>query len=381
MTIALGILGQQCLVIGADTEESYGSQKYQQGKIISFWRGGPNPLGAICISGAGSAAHIDASAQEIVRYFEHFTGTMDEFETWLKDFVRTFWVRHIKPFVGRVSDVPEFELVIGARHEHTTRLWTTQQTVINRNNPYVVVGISRGASQALLGQLYQPFPSLNVAALLATYVIRQAKLSAIGVGLDTEIRFIYLEGSSLVPDERIKAWEEIFSRYQHLQREMFSYVSGFSELVVRLPGVVVNKKRELRDVIRDLKKMRKELSKLPVIQGVDDPSKRTISKESELGATMTNETKSFIEPEDILGVEFECGHCHSRFLYKLPDAPMRIIYQCPNCNEPFYHFDRQETFKQFFALLTAMPRLTEGSKLKIRLEITPSASRTLGLEQ
>jgi 20S proteasome alpha/beta subunit len=270
MTIALGILGQQCLVIGADTEENYGAQKYQQGKIVSSWRGGDNPHGSICISGAGSAPHIEAASDEIVKQFRSFSATMEEFESWLANFVYEFYSRHVMPFVGRVSvdEVPEFELVIGARHEHTTRLWTTHKTTLNKNSPYVVIGISRGASQALLARLFRPLPSLNVAAILAAYVIRQAKLSSISVGLDTEIRFIYMEGHSVVPEEKIKAWEEIFAKYESVQREMFSYLSGYRELDIKLPGAVVTKKRELKDVLRDLRKMHIELSRVPIFAGI-----------------------------------------------------------------------------------------------------------------
>jgi hypothetical protein len=33
---------------------------------------------------------------------------------------------------------------------------------------------------------------------------------------------------------------------------------------------------------------------------------------------MTSETRLFVEPEDLLGVEFTCGHCGARLLYQLP---------------------------------------------------------------
>jgi len=33
---------------------------------------------------------------------------------------------------------------------------------------------------------------------------------------------------------------------------------------------------------------------------------------------MTSETRLFVEPEDLLGVELKCGHCGARLLYQLP---------------------------------------------------------------
>jgi len=92
------------------------------------------------------------------------------------------------------------------------------------------------------------------------------------------------------------------------------------------------------------------------------------------GARMTSESRVFIEPDDLLGVEFECLHCLSRFLYKLPDKPIRIISHCPNCNEAFYGPTGMEDFQQFFALLTAMPRLADKTKLKVRLQVKNTQS-------
>jgi len=84
---------------------------------------------------------------------------------------------------------------------------------------------------------------------------------------------------------------------------------------------------------------------------------------------MTNENRIFIEAEDLLGVEFECGQCQARLFYKLPGQPMRIASRCPNCNEPFYGPTEMENFQQFFALLTAMPRLSSNNKLRVRIQV------------
>ncbi|MFZ0737260.1 MAG: zinc ribbon domain-containing protein [Candidatus Acidiferrales bacterium] len=86
---------------------------------------------------------------------------------------------------------------------------------------------------------------------------------------------------------------------------------------------------------------------------------------------MTSETRIFIEPNDLLGVEFECGECGTRLVYELPRRPVRISHVCPNCNEPFYDAaTKGNDFQQFFALLSTMRRLTEGSKLKLKLQIS-----------
>jgi hypothetical protein len=92
-----------------------------------------------------------------------------------------------------------------------------------------------------------------------------------------------------------------------------------------------------------------------------------------LGGQMTNETRVFVEPADLLGVEFECGHCHARFLYDLSKTVTRVISSCPNCNEAFHDGKKATDFQDFFALLSGMKKLTEGSKMKLRIQVnTPT---------
>lgn len=45
---------------------------------------------------------------------------------------------------------------------------------------------------------------------------------------------------------------------------------------------------------------------------------------------MTNEPRWYIELSDIVGIEFECGHCHARLLYSLAKAPDRVVGGCLN---------------------------------------------------
>jgi hypothetical protein len=283
MTIALGILGHNCLIVGADTQETYGDQKYEQGKIASSQRSDPYPRGAICVSGAGDGPHIDAISEQIIEYFQNFSGTMDEFEVWLRKFVSDFYRAHVMPFVGKVDSPPGYRLIIAVRHDRKFRLWTTSKTVVSKVMPYAVVGISAGSSSALLNQLYKAFPSVNNAAMLAAYVIRQAKLSADGVGLDTEIRFIYGDYVGIVSADKIQGWEYVFAKYQWVLKEMFSHICGYRELDILLPGSPVKHTLEFKHLARVLRGMRKELSKLPVIPGLDEPSKRSTSEMSELG--------------------------------------------------------------------------------------------------
>ena len=47
---------------------------------------------------------------------------------------------------------------------------------------------------------------------------------------------------------------------------------------------------------------------------------------------MTAETRTFIAPTDILGIEYECGHCGAKHFVPIVRFD-RVLYQCPNCKE------------------------------------------------
>ena len=47
---------------------------------------------------------------------------------------------------------------------------------------------------------------------------------------------------------------------------------------------------------------------------------------------MTIQRRTFIEPRDIIGLEYECTHCHSRWSIPI-DRFDRKVTVCPNCNQ------------------------------------------------
>ena len=49
---------------------------------------------------------------------------------------------------------------------------------------------------------------------------------------------------------------------------------------------------------------------------------------------MTTETRTIITPSDLIGVGFECSHCHATFIVPI-DKIDRLAEECPNCRESF----------------------------------------------
>jgi hypothetical protein len=50
---------------------------------------------------------------------------------------------------------------------------------------------------------------------------------------------------------------------------------------------------------------------------------------------MTIQKRSLISLQDLLGVEYECTHCHARYSIPL-DKLDRVTLSCPNCKEQWF---------------------------------------------
>ena len=62
MTIALGLIAREGIVIAADRQETEGEHKKAQRKIESLWA---LPVGALLVSGAGNGPYIDTMIERL----------------------------------------------------------------------------------------------------------------------------------------------------------------------------------------------------------------------------------------------------------------------------------------------------------------------------
>jgi len=88
---------------------------------------------------------------------------------------------------------------------------------------------------------------------------------------------------------------------------------------------------------------------------------------------MTIQRRTFIDPSDIIGIEFECTHCHSRCSIPL-DRYDRKVEACPNCNEKWLNTNPtglacsdDQLISELVKLLKQVQGRTFGAS--IRLEI------------
>jgi hypothetical protein len=273
MTIAIQLeAGMGSLVTAADTQESYGAQIVNSGKIVGLWRGNARPLGAINITGAGDSQYIDALSQEIISWFEDFDGTQDELKLQLRSLVRRFYRTYVYPFVGRLDDenIPDYVLLVAYRHQREGGLLRVRGKLVTDSRPFGCTGLGRPVAETLLNRLYPEYPSLDSIAALAAYVIHRVKSSMEGCGLNTEIRFIFQEQIAVVPTNLIEQWEVLFRRYDKLERDLFFNCINFvinpsipSQFVDRIPQM--GPQMRLPDkIVEEINEMRQQFSSLRI---------------------------------------------------------------------------------------------------------------------
>jgi len=85
---------------------------------------------------------------------------------------------------------------------------------------------------------------------------------------------------------------------------------------------------------------------------------------------MTHETKHLINVSDVIGVEFECKHCHARI--SLPPDATRALWQCPSCNEDWLlpNTDEHNAIQTLLAVFKSTERALQGRSFSLRLQIT-----------
>jgi hypothetical protein len=268
MTIALGVLCGDGLVISADTEETDGFLKTNQSKIfvsqnihlVTYEKGGrekPSETAATCaVAGAGNAGYIDAVTPLL-------TGGIwkakDETE-YLKMFgkaLREFYRENVIPFAGYPErERPDFSTLIGVTRKGSPDyfLFASEKTALRRCPSFAAVGIGSTFANILLKRLWpQTWVDRKTAALIVAYVMFHVKESVEGCGKFTDIAVLYNGTRGFVPWQIGRDLETLFHRDWRLDRDAVHALFGTSER---------HQEQSVANVVEQFGEFRKDIAKL-----------------------------------------------------------------------------------------------------------------------
>jgi hypothetical protein len=233
MTIALGILASDGVVIAADSQETVqGYWKTNQGKIT--WSGFYGELrktrgrsaGVCAIAGAGNrAGYVDALTSRLTAAFNGDPDAVQrgDVQSLFEAETLTFHREHVVPY----SDLPEVSLVIGYYRNHHEALFTTDRGALIRQNSFGAVGIGAMEAQSMLRFIWKLRPDVRTAIVLAAYAVFLAKEKVDGCGSFTDVVYLRNHEAKGVPRETIERLEQVFRRYaKYLEMPLLHRVLG-----------------------------------------------------------------------------------------------------------------------------------------------------------
>jgi 20S proteasome alpha/beta subunit len=226
MTIAIGILSTDGIVIAADTEET-GYFKRHQPKILPVNIEIPDGP-AMAITGAGDAGYLDSISEELNDCFgQHWREGYKAIEDSIGEQLYTFYRKHVIPFAGfPEGDRPSMSLIIGIQKGGESQLFITDKSTIRPVRAYDAVGCGGELAKTLLQRLYPKFPTMDIVEALATYVAFQVKELIPGCGKSTTILRIENNHADYGNIERTMAMEDIFRAYLQVERSGLGYIFG-----------------------------------------------------------------------------------------------------------------------------------------------------------
>lgn len=229
MTIALGLIAREGIVIAADRQETEGEHKKAQSKIESLWA---LPVGALLVSGAGNGPYIDTMTERLRYSFgttqskEYPKGMTDEFRT----VHSAFYTEAVLPFAQyQPYERPDYELLFGCSTVNSHLLWYSHKLTLNQVQAgYRAVGIGANAAESLLSKFYVMNLPLKVAIALAAYVIYEVKNSVEGCGFETDVMFTQKDKPpARIMHPMIKRMEDAFLKFRLIERdELYQCIGG-----------------------------------------------------------------------------------------------------------------------------------------------------------
>lgn len=258
MTIALGILGPNGVVLGADTEETIGGTKTDALKVstgICLGLHGNNPS-AIAITGAGDSGYLDYLFEDFVSYFrDHENLTVLQLQSEFRKMLQAFYKEHIVPFRPSELDL-DVELVVGIQRNNETGLWVSARDTLRKSHGYEAVGMGATEAKKTLRHSIGSGHTLELTAMIACYAVQRAKESSTYCGKNTVLLCLRNDSVFNVYPDVIEKAERLFRKYEGQEYTSFMYAVGhpFSdeEKEARHIEKMANWQRELRNEFKQL---------------------------------------------------------------------------------------------------------------------------------
>jgi 20S proteasome alpha/beta subunit len=226
MTIAIGLMAKDGVVIAADTEENAGYVKTSGHKILLRSTNGKS----IAITGSGGADYLDSIAQDLEEEFLKRSKT--PIAKRLKKIFVPFYQQHVLDLYKypnfRDDNDPAFRVIIGIESPATKErtILSNDRMAFRSSADHIAVGAGAREADKLLGRIHSPSLTVERAALVAAYTIFTVKDSSTFCGKNTEV-FMLTRGECIeFGEHQYKTLDSIFEEYASLEPFLIHYMLG-----------------------------------------------------------------------------------------------------------------------------------------------------------
>lgn len=227
MTIALGMVASDGVVLAADTQEMEGYFKGFSLKIktaMTHTSIQAKVKSALAVTGAGPSVHLDALADKTIKLFHANQHTeIDALESNLAVCVRDFYMMHVAALAPNIDR--EFRLIAAAQIGDSFALWTTEATVLKRSISLEAVGTGSPFAKMALESRYL-CTDVETAVLLSVLAVARAKEYDQDCGKGTQV--VCLKDNLIydVPWYLISEAEKLMNKYAGIEQSAFQYAIG-----------------------------------------------------------------------------------------------------------------------------------------------------------
>jgi hypothetical protein len=162
VTIAIGLLASDGILVATDREESDLYQKTDQGKVKARCINAP-PYDSLIIAGAGNGACVDSLTEQLFDWFSTaMPSDLASVATEVRRQNKKFYKEHVLPFSHYEPDYrPDYWLLVGSKIGNEKGLWTSDGLTLNPNAGHAAVGAGRPMARMLLRKFYAFTPTIS----------------------------------------------------------------------------------------------------------------------------------------------------------------------------------------------------------------------------
>lgn len=222
MTIAVGLLSRESIVIAADSHETDYALKHRVGKITIRGRTvevtGTRQFNALAMTGAGDAHYLDAFMDRVHAFHASSpTASLADLEQAIEARLLAFYAAHVLPFppADNWGD-HNVQTIIAARTSDGARmLWKTYlNTVIPVQGAYCAVGVGATWANMILKDAYPWQLDTKGAVLAAVHAVMATKDHVDYCGGVTDVVVIPNDGIFHIPSSgTIEQAEKVLRLY------------------------------------------------------------------------------------------------------------------------------------------------------------------------